>query len=71
MVSLKSPDASKFLLKTRRFSAFFRQISLYTFGTFANEFACLREDSKPSDHMLDDSESFGGQEMIADVSEIS
>ena len=36
-----------------------------------NEFRCLEKDSTPSDHILNESESVGGLEMMADFSEIS
>ena len=46
-------------------------MSLFTFGTFDTEFRCLQKELRPSYHILDDSESFGGREMIADMNEIS
>ena len=48
-----------------------RQISLYTLGAMDIEFRCLEEDSRPPDRILNESRSFGRQEMIADFSEIS
>ena len=49
----------------------FRHISLYTFGTSDVECRCLDKDSRPSDHILNESESFGKPDMIADFIEIS
>ena len=53
------------------FSPISRQISLYTFGTMEIEFTCLEEYSRSSDRILNESRSFGRQELIFDVSEIS
>ena len=52
------------------FYTHFRQTSHFTFGTLDNEFRCPEKDLEPSDHILNELESFGRQAMISDFIEI-
>ena len=60
-----------FLSKVPVISTVFRRISLDKFGVFDDEITSLEKDLRPSHHILNESESFGRQAMIADFIEIS
>ena len=60
-----------FLSKVPVISTVFRRISLDKFGALDNEITSVEKDLRPSHHILNESESVGGLEMIADFSEIS
>ena len=66
-------DIAKRSYEVRRFSPIFRpgRMSLFTFGSFRNEFRCLEKDLRPSDHIPNDSKPCGRRDKDAGIIEIS